>query len=304
MTKLEQFTGPRALRVSQDPNPWLYFGLVFGWTWLFWLAAILVGQDFSTWPVRLLQYTGGVGPPLVAILLTYWLHGQEGWREFWRRVFQVRRIRGGWWLAVLFLPPLVLALAALFDRVLGGQGLAWTENATRLAVQPLSIVPVALFLFLFGPLPEELGWRGYALPGLQAKWSALRASLVLGFAWALWHLPLFWIAGSYQYELGVGTPLFWQFIANIIAQTILLTWIFNNTRQSTLSAILFHFMVNFGGELVALTPRAEGLQAILWAGAALLVVFIWTRRAWLEEHEKRNLSASTLPTIQDDSNRG
>ena len=278
MTNLEQFTGSRALRRPQDPNPSLYFGLVFGWTWLFWLAAIWVRQDVSTWPVRLLQYAGGVGPPLAATLLTYWLHGQEGWREFWRRVFQVRRIRGGWWLAILFVPPFVAALAALGDRLLGGQGLTWAENASRLALQPLAIVPQALFLFLFGPLPEELGWRGYALPGLQTKWSALRASLVLGLVWALWHLPLFWIPGAYQQGLGIGTPLFWQFIANIIAQTVLMTWIYNNTRQSTLAAILFHFMINFSGELVTLTPRAEGLQTFVWIGAAIAVVLVWGPR--------------------------
>lgn len=275
MSQLEQATDRQELGVTQKPNPWLYFALAFGWTWLFWLAAILVGQDSSTWPVRLLQYAGGIGPPLAAILLVYWLHGPAGWRQYWQRLFQAQRIRGGWWLPILFLAPAVLTLAALLDRLLGGQGLVWTENALRIATRPLTLVPVALFLFLFGPLPEELGWRGYALPGLQAKWSALRASLFLGVAWALWHLPLFWIAGAYQHELGIGTPLFWQFIANIMAQTILMTWLYNNTRQSILSAVLFHFAVNFSGELAALTPRAEGLQTGLWAMAAMAVVFIW-----------------------------
>ena len=51
--------------------------------------------------------------------------------------------------------------------------------------------PFAIFILLFGPLPEEMAWRGYALDGLQSKWNALEASLILGIAWTIWHLPLF-----------------------------------------------------------------------------------------------------------------
>lgn len=264
--------------MNRTPNPWLYFALVFGWSWLFWLAAILIDQDLSALPVRLLQYAGGIGPPLAALLLISRLHGPTGWQDLWRRVFQAGRIGGAWWLAVLLVAPLVLAVATYGDRLLGGQGMVWTEHAVRFVRQPLAILPVAFFLFVFGPLPEELGWRGYALPGLQLLWSALGASLFLGAAWALWHLPLFWITGTYQHELGVGTPLFWQYIINIVAQAVLMTWIYNNTQESILSAILFHFVVNFCGELVALTPRAGTLQTVVWVGAAITVVLIWGPR--------------------------
>jgi membrane protease YdiL (CAAX protease family) len=127
----------------------------------------------------------------------------------------------------------------------------------------------------FGPLPEELGWRGYALDLLQARYSALVSSLILGAVWALWHLPLFLILGTYQHGLGIGSHSFWIFLITIVFQSILLTWIYNHNRRSTLSAVLFHFMVNYSGELFALTDRAEIYQSVLWAVFVIAVVAIW-----------------------------
>lgn len=67
---------------------------------------------------------------------------------------------------------------------------------------------LVFFTFWFGPLPEELGWRGFALDRLQRRTTALRASLILGTLWALWHLPLFYMPGTYQAGLGAGTARF------------------------------------------------------------------------------------------------
>ena len=130
-------------------------------------------------------------------------------------------------------------------------------------------------MLLFGPLPEEMAWRGYVLDGLQARWNALIASLILGIAWTLWHLPLFLIEGSYQYGLGIGTPQFWLFVLGMVPQSILMTWIYNNNRRSTVTAVLFHFMINFVGELLALSLRAETIYVASWWIAALLVIAIW-----------------------------
>ncbi|MGC9333827.1 MAG: CPBP family glutamic-type intramembrane protease [Anaerolineae bacterium] len=75
-------------------------------------------------------------------------------------------------------------MGALLDKLLGGGGLR-LETAERLVSQPWTFVPFALFILAFGPLPEELAWRGYALDGLQAKWTALTSSVILGVAWTL-----------------------------------------------------------------------------------------------------------------------
>jgi hypothetical protein len=87
--------------------------------------------------------------------------------------------------------------------------------------------------------------------------------------WALWHLPLFFVDGTYQSNLGVGTLVF---------------WIFNNNRGCTLSAVMLHFMDNFIGELFELTERVELYQFMLWIAAAIVVTVVWGPKTLTHEH--------------------
>jgi membrane protease YdiL (CAAX protease family) len=177
-----------------------------------------------------------------------------------------------WFAISLLLFPAITLIAivieALFYRA------EWTTllnaPAAHLAA-PLSILPFAVGVFLFGPLPEELGWRGYALDHLQSRYSALGASLILGTAWSLWHLPTYLIAGTFQNSIGLGSPLFWLFSLGMLPQSILMTWIYNNTRRSTLSAIIFHFSINFSGEFFDPSNPARLYQLLLTLLAAGLV---------------------------------
>jgi membrane protease YdiL (CAAX protease family) len=159
-------------------------------------------------------------------------------------------------------------------------GAAWEEPAQQIFAAPWTIIRFARSIILVGPL-EEFGWRGYVLDRLQERWSTLASSPMLGVIWSLWHLPLFFIKDSYQYNLGAGSRSFWRFMIGIIPLTVVFSWIFNNTGRSTLAAMLFHFMVNFTSELVALTPRAELYSILLLAVAAVVVVLIWRSRAVL-----------------------
>lgn len=268
--RLEQMRMPPSKRSS----PWQFFALTWGWTWLFWIPAALSGQDVMTFPVVLLVSIGGVGPALAGITLTYLTQERDGQRDYWRRVIEFKRIGARWYAVILLTIPVLIAFAILLD-ILAGGSVPQFETAARFLSQPLTILPFAIFTLLFGPLPEELGWRGYALDRLQAKWSALVSSFVLGVGWALWHLPLFFIEGTYQNELGLGSLPFWLFMVAMIPNSILYTWIYNNNRRSTLSAVLFHFMVNFTGELFSLTERAQFYQVLLFIVAAIAVTVIW-----------------------------
>jgi membrane protease YdiL (CAAX protease family) len=261
-----QHTGSAA-----DPvKPWLYFALAFGWSWLLWIPAGLLKQGEGALPATLLHYAGGIGPAVAGVALITLAHRRERQRDYWRRLIDLRRIGAGWYSVIFLTVPLLAALAALLDLLLGGAG-ARLEAARRLIARPWSILPFIAFTMLFGPLPEELGWRGYALDGLQARSSALGSSLILGATWSLWHLPLFFIPGTYQNELGLGTLSFWLFVVGLLPQSVLMTWIYNNTQRSTLSAVLFHFMINFTGQLFELTKGAELYQGLLWIATAVAI---------------------------------
>jgi membrane protease YdiL (CAAX protease family) len=126
---------------------------------------------------------------------------------------------------------------------------------------------------VYGPIPEELGWRGYALDRLQRKWNALASSLVLGVIWAVWHLPIFFIRGTLLSEVvPLWSTQFWVSMGpGILALAVVMTWIYNNTQRSILGAILFHFMMNFTLEFLRL-PGDLKIYHFVWLTIIALVV--------------------------------
>jgi membrane protease YdiL (CAAX protease family) len=255
-------------------NPWIYFAATFGWTWIFWIIAILLGVGSDTAPGIVLQLLGVLGPMVTGIGFTYLTRDKAGRRDYWLRIVDARRIGIGWFLVVILFVPILSLLAALLDRLAGGRGATLGEAVVQFSSNPLAIVPSVLFASLI-PFIEELGWRGYVLDRMQSRWSALVSSLILGVVWASWHLPLFFIEGSYQHGLGVGTPAFWLFMAGVVPLSIPFTWIYNNTRRSILAVTIFHAMVNFTGELIALTERADTYWTLMWFVVAIAVTAIW-----------------------------
>lgn len=182
--------------------------------------------------------------------------------------------------------PLLNLAAVLLASVLLDSAPRW-DGLLRFANAPLSFVPFALGVLAFGPIPEELGWRGYALDGLQARRGALRASLILGVVWALWHLPLFFMQSTFQSaQIGLTPVPFVAFNASIIASAVLYTWVYNNTRRSTLSAMLLHFVVNLSGEVMNLTPEARVMQSALFVLSVVAVVALWGRNTLTGRNEK------------------
>jgi len=246
-----------------------YFAFALGWSWLFWAASV-------RWDVReapsqsLLFLIGGAGPFVAAVTLTHLRDAAKTRRDFWIRAFDPRRLRWPWWLASLFLHPAIVGLAFAVDALLGG-ALPVLEPSARSVPALLSLL---FCVFWFGPFPEELGWRGFALDRLQGRMTALSASLTLGSVWALWHVPLFFVPGSYQASLDLGSPRSAIFLASMVPLSVLMTWVYNNTDRSTLSAVLIHYSGNLCGALVVKSDRVAALEFGLLTSAALVVTLV------------------------------
>lgn len=108
-----------------------------------------------------------------------------------------------------------------------------------------ALVPTFFMILLLNALPEEYGWRGYALGPLLDRSSALTTSLILGLLWGLWHLPLHFIEGTVQSAIPV-----YQFLIQQMVLAILFTWLFTNTRGAVPVAMLFHAVANIVGAAV------------------------------------------------------
>jgi membrane protease YdiL (CAAX protease family) len=148
---------------------------------------------------------------------------------------------------------------------------------------------VFLLVFFQAGLAEEIGWRGYALPGLQQRYSALTASLILGIIWALWHFSPVNFATLWPYA-------FW-YIYNVIPFTIIVTWVYNNTNESLLLVALFHTASNVSDWMVPTMPtvsNATGIRPFI-----ILGTIVWiTALAITAIYGSRHLSHKAL--IQDE----
>jgi len=277
-------------------NPWAFFALALGLSWLFWVPMALLEGEPMAFPLILLMMLGGLGPAFSEAVLILGGGTRHQKRDYARRVFDVSRISPRWLAVTMLFFPVMNGLATLANGLTGG---AWPafKMASDLLANPLSIIPYLLFMFVFGPLPEELGWSGYALDGLQARRSALATSLIIGAAWAVWHLPLFFVDGTFQHdEIGFATASFWWYMLPTLPISILDTWVYNNANRSTLAAVLLHFMVNVSGEVFELSQRARFFQLAFVVAATTAVVVIWgpetlTRGSAQERSQRLGLPA-------------
>jgi membrane protease YdiL (CAAX protease family) len=245
-----------------------FFALTFGYTWgvglLYALAPHLVEAIAgpmsmgSNWLVRTAVYA-----PTLAALTVAALQGRAALGDLFARLLRWR-IGLAWYV----LPVLGIALISIAARLAAG---------APIALQPLGQWPAvagaaALALFVDpGPLGEELGWRGFALPRLQERWNGLTSALVLGTVWAVWHLPAFLIPGLPQHEMS-----FWAFLVSVASASVLMTFVVNKANGSVLPAILMHWADNQFADLhPAVAPYTTGAFAlaaivmILVAGAGL-----------------------------------
>jgi membrane protease YdiL (CAAX protease family) len=203
------------------------------------LAMGIVLMFALTWPFyAALGLFVGYGLALAALIVTSLTLGREGVGELLRR-FLIWRVGVQWYLVIL-LGPAILALAAIgLNAVLTGASPNFDNVYARQIFgtsSHLGYLVVPFFLVDALANGEELGWRGFVLPRLQARHSALVSSLILGFVWGLWHLPKFWAAGEPE-SLALA-------IVHNMALAILFTWVYNNTQGSLLIATLFHAAMN------------------------------------------------------------
>jgi uncharacterized protein len=188
---------PRPLVAPTPAVAATFVALAIGWTWSFgFLAAVVPGPTG-----RVLHLLALPGPLIAWVLVLATRCDARYRRQFVTRVFDPRRVRPRIWLA------LVLVGA-------GPAALAWlvAPGAGRSALEPgltaWSVAAVLGFALAAGAV-EEPGWRGLAQDGLAPRIGALSGALVLGVLWSLWHLPLYFIEGTYQHQLGAWTVAFW-----------------------------------------------------------------------------------------------
>jgi uncharacterized protein len=220
-----------AMKKVIERSPFLFFLIfTFAISWITGFPTVFVPGKFEGF-----AYLSNFGPALAALIVVGIAEGSEGIKKLIRSLFQWR-VKFIWYLVVLLGPALMMAIAVLFYNVLIENGSAQSFNAWFSAFPQHLLVVVSVFIFMMiGIWGEEIGWRGFALPRLQQAYHPLLASLMLGAIWAAWHLPLFFMEGSQQSQMGI--PYF--FFATL-GYSILYSWIYNGTKESLFMIWLLH----------------------------------------------------------------
>jgi membrane protease YdiL (CAAX protease family) len=247
----------------------VFFGLAFGLTWGIGGIALLLGLWWPGWqPLSTsspLYYLAGYSVSLAGIALTATYVGRDGLWRLGARLIPWRS-SPSWYLVVVLgyvaITAIALQAAAFFHSAPAAVS-NWPLFVSGL-VPAIARDP--------GPLGEEFGWRGFALPQLLERFSPLNASLRLGLVHAAWHLPLFFIPGMPQAQLSF--PLF---TLGVIAIAIFDTALYLRKGANLLLAILVHLLANVWGGIAADAHAlhfffvTEGLAAVLVVAAGGLV---------------------------------
>lgn len=224
-----------------------FVALAFLLSWYPWLIALARGTTTGPNPL---------GPLVAALIVLAMASGWSGVRELLRNLVRVR-IKPVAWLVAIALPLAMCAITVLIASMFASVRVTWPPAA--------EIIEKFLFIFLFIALGEEPGWRGFALPELQRRHAPLRASLILGAIWAVWHLPL------------MGNEFPWAivpaFIVGVFGTTLVQTWLLDRSGGALLPQMVMHTLVNtFGAGLVFRWFAASDSATLWWTTAALWLV--------------------------------
>lgn len=248
-----------------------FFLLSYAFSWLLWSPLWLPFFGVKTEAFLPYQHGfGGLGPMLAAFITTAMFNGNPGLQCLWKRMFQWKPF--GWLAVAIFLPFVFALLGGVIARFSDGDWPDFSKMGTSGEFPELGVFGFLLYNTLFFGYGEEVGWRGFALPRLQEKYSALAATLILSVFWAGWHLPLFAYRPGYA-SMDLAGAAGWFF--SIVAGGVLFTWLFNGSRGSLLACALFHgltdvvFLCDYGtGSMM----QHIGMLVTLWGVA---VLFIW-----------------------------
>ena len=257
--------------INRYPVPAFFF-ITYAFSWM--IGGLLVADYHGAVSVpQGLHYVSAFGPAIAALIMTAIIGGRAGLTDLWRRIVRVD-VGWRWWLIGLG-TPLALGLAAVIVYTLSNNALP--ELGLFGEVDYLgnigALVALALWIATYG-FGEEIGWRGFASHRMESGgW--VRAAVIIGVLWGLWHLPFFFYKENFI-ALGVGG--FVGFIVSITMGSILLSWIYRGSGHSILLVALWHGLFDF----VSASPVAEGTGNAIISVVVIVWVIVILRQAGRE----------------------
>jgi membrane protease YdiL (CAAX protease family) len=213
---------------------------------------------------------GLIMPATVAVVTVLTSKNKALKDDFKRKLVRFYRIKP---LSLLFaiIVFILIAVISIFISLLFGGSinqLSFTEDFS-FSIGGAS----SLLVILLASIIEEVGWRGYGEDAVGSYHNWFTESLIFGCIWATWHLPLFWINGTYHCGLREMGPIYMiNFLVSTIPFDFIQTWVYVKNRRSMIATIIFHIFVNITQEKLAMTPETKIIQTFVVIAASVIIV--------------------------------
>jgi D-alanyl-D-alanine carboxypeptidase len=252
-------------------NPLIYFLTTFILSWSLFGMLVLKGDNNAQVVSVVFFILAMMGPGITAILFTCISRSKKEIMDCRIRTAEVKRLSKGWLAVIIVFPFLIKALAGIIDGFSGGIGLRWVDPEEMMLSAPANLLSALAGISLI-PIFQELGWRGYAQDLLQEKRSALSASIIVGMAWCVFTIPVYFIPSTYLTVIGFPVFQSWIHFAGLIFMSIAISWVYVNTNRSILTVILLHAMIILAGKIMYLSDMGERVYTLCLFSA---VITIW-----------------------------
>ena len=266
----------------------LFVVLTLLWTWICGFIPVvfgLAGTSLGTF----IFYFGGGAPSVVALFLVFLTYPKDKKKDYFLRCFSLRLAGWKWPLITALIFTILSAISIAIGVDVLGFEMPTMDYLKAIIANPLNILLVLLLSLISGPLNEEFGWRGYALDRLLVRFGFLKGSLILGFIWAIWHLPWYFTPGQAQYNLlqdSVFHAL--MFIPSVMLLSVFVSFVYVETGRSILAGALVHMLSNLIGSQLLSSYTTEISMLIRYTNMAFflgVIIYVAASRKFKSEAE-------------------
>lgn len=268
----------------------IYFLLACLISWVIWWPLYAPVLGFPSYaPLRYQHALGAFGPMIAAFFLSYRFTGFKGAAY----LFLNSVIPTGltYLLIALMSPFLLLVMAGFIYYFQTGIFPDLAKIGLNSEFPGTGLISLFFYNLLFFGFGEETGWRGFALPRIQSRYSALKASIILTLFWAVWHWPLFFYRPGYM-SMDMAGLTGW--LLSLLTGSILLTWLFNSSRGSILACAIFHSAIDIVFTSDQLDKNIIGLMGMLITIWGIAVIFIYKPKNLSRLEKTTSLESSSF----------
>jgi membrane protease YdiL (CAAX protease family) len=251
-------------------RPTIYFALAFAITWV--NGFILAVQSHQGGDKSIINLLLAYMGPFIAALIMMYVFADKAFRaDFRRRIFDLGRINRRYLPFVLFFLPLAMVISIIIS-IAFGQPIEQLRFAEEFKVFEGEAI-LSMIILVLVPVMEELGWRGYGVDSLASKFYLFGTSIIFGVLWSIWHLPVFFIKGSYQSTLLEQSPLFaLNFFVGIIPLAIIMNYLYYKNQRSIALIALFHVTANFSAEFFEANQISKCILTLVITAVAIIII--------------------------------